>query len=44
MDVPLALTDIEIQQGSKGYKETPYGEEFPKPWPRQKFIVPLQAI
>ena len=21
MDVPLALTDIEVQQGSKGYKE-----------------------
>ena len=23
---------------------TPYGEEFPKPWPRQNFLVPLQAI
>ncbi len=25
-------------------KKTPYGEEFPKPWPRQNFLVPLQAI
>ena len=26
------------------YKKSPYGEEFPKPWPRQNFLVPLQAI
>ena len=25
-------------------KTTSYGEEFPKPWPRQNFLVPLQAI
>ena len=25
-------------------KITPYGEEFPKPWPCQNFLVPLQAI
>ena len=23
---------------------SPYGEEFPKPWPCQDFLVPLQAI
>ena len=39
--------DIVRKDGRKNGRweiKTPYGEEFPKPWPRQNFLVPLQAI
>jgi hypothetical protein len=32
------------RQGKNWLNTSPYGEEFPKPWPRQNFLVPLQAI
>lgn len=53
-DLPLGIiTDVCNTLGIKARRAddiarqdfiTPYGEEFPKPWPRQNFLVPLQAI
>ena len=45
LELMASFTDsITAINAVKAQKPTPYGEEFPKPWPCQNFLVPLQAI